>query len=53
VGVNMVFELPAKFQIPKAEVAKLALGAKAAIFHKPKKMGLHMKPLSIAGYLQG
>jgi hypothetical protein len=29
----MVFELAAKFQIPKAEVAKLALGVKAAIFH--------------------
>jgi hypothetical protein len=30
--VNMVFKLPAEFWIPETEVAKLVLGAKAAIF---------------------
>jgi hypothetical protein len=51
--VNMVFELPAEFRLPEAEVAELALETKAAIFQKPEKMGLHMNPLFITGYLQG
>jgi hypothetical protein len=50
--VNMVFELPAEFRLPEAEVAELALKTKAAIFQKPEKMGLHMNPLFITGYLQ-
>jgi hypothetical protein len=51
IGVNMVFELPAEFQVLNAEVAELVLGARAAVFQKPGKMGLHMKPLLIRGYL--
>jgi hypothetical protein len=53
VEVNMVFELPSEFQIPEDEVAELALGAKAAVFQKPERLGVHMKPLFIRGYLQG
>jgi hypothetical protein len=53
VEVNMVFELPSEFWIPEDEVAELALGAKAAVFQKPERLGVHMKPLFIGGYLQG
>jgi hypothetical protein len=52
-AVNMVFALPDEFWVPEAEVAELVLGAKAAVFQKPEKMGLHMKPPFIKGYLQG
>jgi hypothetical protein len=51
IGANMVFELPAEFQVLNVEVAELVLGAWAAVFQKPRKMGLHMKPLLIRGYL--
>jgi hypothetical protein len=51
--VNMVFELSAKFRVPDASVVELALGAKVATFQKPEKLGVHMKPLFVKGYLQG
>jgi hypothetical protein len=51
--VNMVFKLPAEFRLASDEVAELALGAKPTVFQKPEKMGLHMKPLFVRGYLQG
>jgi hypothetical protein len=38
VEVNMVFELPVEFRAPEDEVAKLALGAKRAMFQKPEKL---------------
>jgi hypothetical protein len=53
IGVDMAFELRVEFQAPEAEVAKLALGAKVAIFQKPDRLGIHMKLLFIKGYLQG
>jgi hypothetical protein len=37
--VNMVFELPTEFRVSKTEVAELVLGAKAAVFQKPEKIG--------------
>jgi hypothetical protein len=49
----MVFELPTKFLAPDTDVAELVLGAKTATFQKHKKLGVHMKPLFIMGYLQG
>jgi hypothetical protein len=51
--VNMVFELPSKFRALEEEIAEVALGAKTASFEKPEKMGHHMKPLFIKGYLEG
>jgi hypothetical protein len=53
IEVNMVFELPAEFRAPEDEVTELALGAKTAVFQKPEKLGMHMKPLSVRGHLQG
>jgi hypothetical protein len=51
IEMNMVFELPSKFHVPKSEVAELALGSKAVVFQKPEKLGAHMKPLFVRGYL--
>jgi hypothetical protein len=51
--VNMVFELLAKFWAPDGSVAELALGAQVAAFQKLEKLGVHMKPLFVKGYLQG
>jgi hypothetical protein len=51
VDVSMVFELLTEFRAPDAEVAELVLGAKTTTFQKPKKLGVHMKPLFIMGYL--
>jgi hypothetical protein len=51
--VNMVFELPVEFWAPDEGVVELALGAKAVMFHKLEKLGTHMQPLFITGYLRG
>jgi hypothetical protein len=51
--VNMVFELLAKFWAPDGSVAELALGAQVAAFQKLEKLGVHIKPLFVKGYLQG
>jgi hypothetical protein len=34
-------------------VAELVLGAQAFTFEKPEKLGQHMKPLFVKGYLEG
>jgi hypothetical protein len=49
----MVFELPVEFRAPEAEVAELALGAKLASFEKPEKLGNHMRPLFVKGFVEG
>jgi hypothetical protein len=51
--INMVFELPSEFRVPEEEVAEFALGAKTTTFEKPEKLGQHMKPLFVKGYLEG
>jgi hypothetical protein len=51
--VNMVFESPEEFRAPDYEVAEMALGAKLASFEKPEKLGHHMKPLFVKGYVEG
>jgi hypothetical protein len=53
VDINMVFQLPTEFKLPAAEMAWLDLGAERAVFQKPDKLGQHMKPLYIKGYLDG
>jgi hypothetical protein len=53
IGVDMVFELPTEFWIATREVVELVLGAKPAVFQKPERVGLHMKPLFLKGYHQG
>jgi hypothetical protein len=49
----MVFMLPAEFRAPAAEVAEFALGVKVATFDKPDRLGQHMMPLFIKGYIEG
>jgi hypothetical protein len=51
--VNMVFELPSQFQAPRREVVELVLGARVATFEKPGRLGHHMKPFFVKGYLEG
>jgi hypothetical protein len=51
--VNMVFQLPSKFCLPKSKMSQLALGAKRVVFKKPEALGQHMKPLYIKGHLDG
>jgi hypothetical protein len=51
--INMVFDLLAEFEMPKMEVAQLALGATQDVFEKPKELGKHMRPLYIKGHLDG
>jgi hypothetical protein len=51
--VNMVFMIPTEFHVPTEDVTELALGAKCAMFEKPKNSGAHMKPLFIQGHLDG
>jgi hypothetical protein len=51
--VNVVFIIHEEFHALEKEVVTLALGAERAIFEKPIKMGKHMKPLFIRGYLDG
>jgi hypothetical protein len=51
VDVNMVFQLPAEFGLPATKTAQLDLGVERAVFQKPDKLGQHMKPLDIRGYL--
>jgi hypothetical protein len=51
--VNMVFMIPAEFHAPMEDVAKLAFGAKCAMFEKPENPGAHMKPHFIQGHLDG
>jgi hypothetical protein len=51
VKVNMVFDLPAEFSLPEAEVARLELGEGRAVLEKPSKLGKHVRPLYIRGYL--
>jgi hypothetical protein len=53
VPINMVFELPDEFQSPDMGVMELALGTKTTVFQKPKRLGMHMQPLFVMGYLQG
>jgi hypothetical protein len=53
VDINMVFQIPAEFALPVAEVAQLNLGAERAVFQKPGKLGQHMKPLYVKGFLDG
>jgi hypothetical protein len=52
-SVNMVFELLVKFCAPNYEVAEMALGVKLASFENPEKLGQHMKPLFVKGYVEG
>jgi hypothetical protein len=49
----MVFHLSVEFMLLEQEVAQMNLGAKSAVFEKPKNPGHHMKPLYIKGYLDG
>jgi hypothetical protein len=49
----MVFELPSGFRTSDSEVAEFSLGAKLAMFEKLEKLGQHMKPLFVKGYLEG
>jgi hypothetical protein len=51
VPINMVFELPDEFRSPDMGVMELALGTKATVFQKPKRLGMHMRPLFVMGYL--
>jgi hypothetical protein len=51
--INMSFELPSKFRAPEEEVMEFASGAKVASFEKPEKLGQHMKPLFVRGYVKG
>jgi hypothetical protein len=51
--INMVFHLPAEFELLEQEVARLDLGAKRAVFEKPEEGGGHMKPLCIREHLDG
>jgi hypothetical protein len=51
--ISMVFKLPFKFRALEEGVAELALGARAASFEKPERLGLHMKPLFVKGYMEG
>jgi hypothetical protein len=53
IAVNMVFEVPAEFWAPEGEVAELTLEPKTIVFKKPKKLGQHMKPLFVIGYVEG
>jgi hypothetical protein len=53
VKVNMVFHLPTEFSLPEAEATRLELGAERAVFEKPSKLGKHVRPLYIRGYLDG
>jgi hypothetical protein len=53
VEINMVFHLPAEFELPEQEVARLDLGAKRDVFEKPEEVRGHMKPLYIKGHLDG
>jgi hypothetical protein len=45
--VNMVFMIPTEFYVQTKDVAELVLGAKHAVFEKPKNPSTHMKPLFI------
>jgi hypothetical protein len=45
--------LPPEFGLPAAETAQLDLGAERVVFQKLDKLGQHMKPLYIKGYLDG
>jgi hypothetical protein len=36
-----------------SDVADLAIGAEQAIFERPAKPGVHMKPLYIKGHIDG
>jgi hypothetical protein len=49
----MVFALPLEFWALEKEVAELALGPKMAAFKKPNRLGQHMEPLFVKGYLEG
>jgi hypothetical protein len=49
----MVFELPAEFCVLDAEVSKLLLGVKLSSFEKPEKLGNHMRPLFVKGFVEG
>jgi hypothetical protein len=51
--VNMVFTILVEFHAPTKDIAELALGAKRAVFKKPKNPGAHMKPLFIRRHLDG
>jgi hypothetical protein len=51
IKVNMVFDFPAEFSLPEAEVARLELGEGRAVLKKPSKLGKHVRPLYIRGYL--
>jgi hypothetical protein len=50
--VNMVFELPSEFRALEEGVGELALGARVASFEKPERLGQHMKPLFVKGYVE-
>jgi hypothetical protein len=52
VEVNMVFELTAEFWAPEAEITELVLGAMMVSFEKPERLGHHMKPLFVTGYVE-
>jgi hypothetical protein len=49
----MVFELPAEFCVLDAKVSKLLLGVKLSSFEKPEKLGNHMRPLFVKGFVEG
>jgi hypothetical protein len=49
----MVFELPMEFRAPDSEVIEMALGAKLVSFEKPEKLGKHMRPLFVKGFVEG
>jgi hypothetical protein len=49
--INKIFMILAKFCALMEYVTELALGAKLAVFEKPKNPSAHMKPLFIRGHL--
>jgi hypothetical protein len=51
--VNLVFELLAEFRAPDEGVIELVLGVKAMVFHKPERLGTHMQPQFVTGYMRG
>jgi hypothetical protein len=51
--MNMVFVLPEEFRAPEVEVAEFTLGARVATFEKPERLGQHIKPLFVKGYVEG
>jgi hypothetical protein len=51
--INMVFELPREFHLPKETTTQLDLGAERAILEKPDALEQHVRPPYIKGHLDG